>query len=96
MADAPQPAALKPGRLMMAVTMLGHEIEVGIDEARRLLHQGLARDRAAAEAAIEAAAADLRAHYAGRPAPTASAPAPKVSASGQATPPAGSKPEETT
>lgn len=96
MADAPKHAALKPGFLKLAVTMFEHEIEVGIAEARQLVHQGLARDKGAAEAAIEQAAADLTAHHAALPPATASAPAPTVSASGQATPPADGKPKETT
>jgi hypothetical protein len=99
MADAPQPEAPKPGFLKLAVTMFEHEIEVGIDEARLLIHQGLARDKDAAEAAIEQAAGELRAHHAAAasaPAPTASAPAPTVSASGQATPPADGKAKEST
>lgn len=90
MADAPKPGTPKPGILKMAVTMFEHEIEVGIDEARLLIHQGLARDRDAAEAAIEQAAAGLRAHHdAAAAEPTASAPAPTVSATGQATAPDG-------
>jgi hypothetical protein len=95
MADAPQHAAPEPGFLKLAVTFFEHEIEVGIAEARQLVHQGLARDKAAAEAAIEQAAADLAAHHAAASGPTASAPAPTVSASGQATPPADGKPKET-
>jgi hypothetical protein len=99
MADAPQPEAPEPGLVRMAVTMFEHEIEVGIAEARLLIHQGLARDKDAAEAAIETAAEELRAHHAAATAaaaPTASAPAPTVSASGQATPPADSKAKEST
>jgi hypothetical protein len=97
-AETPQHAAPKPGFLSVAVTMFEHEITVGIAEARLLIHQGLVRDKAAAEAAIEKAAEELRAHHAAAAAagPTASAPAPTVSASGQATPPADGKPKETT
>jgi hypothetical protein len=89
MADAPQAEAPEPGFLRLAVTMFEHEIEVGIAEARLLIGQGLARDRTAAEAAIEKAAADLTASRAGSGAPPASAPAPTVSATGQATAPDG-------
>jgi hypothetical protein len=96
MADAPQDAVPEPGYLNLAVTFFEHEITVGIAEARSLLHQGVVRDRAAAGAAIEQAAAELRAHHAAAPPATATAAAPTVSASGQATPPADGKAKETT
>lgn len=91
MADDPQHAAPRPGFIRMAVTMLEHEIEVAVDEARVLLRQGLARDETAAEAAIKAAEADLQDAAA---APTASAPAPTISAAGTSAPPAGDQAKE--
>jgi hypothetical protein len=83
MPEAP-PTAPKPGFVHAAVTFFTHTIEVGVEEARLLIRQGLATDIKALEAAIAKAEGEQEA---APPVPAAGPPA-TIQAAIPPTPPA--------